>query len=260
MFDFLKQVGKAFTDGMGLNAQPNNTNKTNSTGSSSPKSTSNWAEAAGSALSGISASPSEGGNNAPPKANAPAVVPDKPVPFGYKCSWLCVKADSPEEVIEKIGLKNPRVSNWNDGVYGERGAFVSPVLDGYVLVVNWGDDILDTNPARLDELAKRFSELQFFSTHRVAEYHAWVRYIDGEMLRGYVYCGDIGEVLLNTGEVTPEEEELGLDNLLPDSGADWDSYDFPDEENVLEIAAAWGIDTTFTRKTYPESTGFICNV
>ena len=195
MFDFLKQVGKAFTDGMGLNAQPNNASKTNSTGASnsaSPKSPSNWTENANSALDKISASPSDGGNIAPPKANVPAVVPDKPVPFGYKCSWLCVKADSPEEVIEKVGLKNPRVSNWNDGVYGDCGTFVSPVLDGYVLVVNWGDDILDTDPARLDGLAKKFPELQFFATHRVVEYHAWVRYIDGEMVRGYGYCCDIG--------------------------------------------------------------------
>lgn len=264
MFDFLKQLGKSFTDGMGLNAKPGtaNTSSPKSTdNSASQKSTSNWTEAAGSALSGISASPSEGGNNAPPKANVPAVVPDKPVPFGYKNSWLCVKADSPEEVIEKVGLKNPRVSNWNGGVYGKHNdVFVSPVLDGFVLVVRWEGDILDTNPARLDELAKQFTELQFFSTHRVSDYHVWVKYVGGEMIRGYGYCGGNGEVFLNRGEVTPEEEALGLDNLIPDSGADWNSYEFPDEENVLEVAAAWGIDTLFHKKTYPESTGFICNV
>lgn len=260
MFDFLKQVGKAFTDGMGLNAKPN-VNKANSAtaNSASPKSPSNWTENANSAPDKISASPSEGGNNAPPKANA--VVPDKPVPFGYKNSWLCVKADSSEEVIEKVGLKNPRVSNWNDGVYGKHnGVFVSPVLDGFVLVVRWEGDILDTNPAQLDELAKQFTELQFFSTHRVSDYHVWVKYVGGEMIRGYGYCGGNGEVFLNNGEITPEEEELGLDNLIPDSDADWDSYEFPDEENVLEVAAEWGIDTLFHKKTYPESTGFICNV
>ena len=258
MFDYIKSLGKAFVDGMGLNAQPN-AKKTNSANPSGPASTSNWTENANSALDKISASPSDGGNNAPPKANG--FVPDKPVPFGYKCSWLCIKASSPEEVIAKMGLKNPRICNWNDGIYGNHnGVFVSPVLDGCVLVVNWGWDILDTDPARLDEPAKKFTELQFFCTHRVSEYHAWVKYVGGEMIRGYGWCGDIGEVLLNKGGITPEEEELGLDNLLPDSGADWDSYEFPDEENVLEIAAAWGIDTTFTQKTYPESTGFLCNV
>lgn len=188
-------------------------------------------------------------------------APDSPVPFGYKNSWLCIKASSPEEVIEKVGLKNPRVSNWNDGVYGNHsGVFVSPVLDGYVLVVGWEGDIIDMNPARLDELAGKFPELQYFSTHRVSDYHVWVKYVGGEMIRGYGYCGGEGEVLLNKGEVTSEETELGLDNLLSDNDADWDDYEFPDEENVLDVAAAWGIDTLFHKKTYPESTGFICDV
>ncbi len=235
MFDFLKQVGKAVADGMGLNAQPNT------------------ASTARSAANSV--------NNVPPQVNKPTVVPDKPVPFGYKNSWLCIKASSSEEVIAKMGLKNPRVSNWNDGVYGNHsGVFVSPVLDGYVLVVGWEGDILDTDPSLLDGLAKKFTELQFFSTHRVSEYHVWVKYVGGEMIRGYGWCGDIGEVLLNKGAVTPEEAELGLENLLPDNDADWDGYDFPDEQNVLDIASAWGIDTSFTRKTYPESTGFICDV
>lgn len=239
MFDFIKSLGKAFVDGMGLNAQPNTANTAKS------------------------ASAANSVNNAPPQAKKPTVqdVPDKPVPFGYKNSWLCVKANSPEEVIEKVGLKNPRVSGWNDGVYGKHNdVFVSPVLDGYVLVVRWEGDILDTNPAQLDELAKKFTELQFFSTHRVSDYHVWVKYVGGEMIRGYGYCGGNGEVFLNKGEVTPEEAELGLDNLIPDSEADWDDYEFPDEQNVLEIAAAWGIDTLFHKKTYPESTGFICDV
>ena len=70
--------------------------------------------------------------------------PDFPVPFGYKCNWLCVKANSPLDVIEKLGLKNAEPSNWDKGIEmaynGYR--FVSPVLDGYVLVVNIGMDIL----------------------------------------------------------------------------------------------------------------------
>lgn len=236
MFDFLKEIGRAVADGMGLNAQPN-ADRTNG------------------------ANNANNANNVPPQNNEPqaAVVPDKPVPFGYKNSWLCVKANSPEEVIEKVGLKNPRASTWKDGVYGKhRGVFVTPALDGFVLVVGWEGDILDTAPARLDELAKKFSELHFFSTHRVSEYHVWVKYVGGEMIRGYGFCGGNGEVMLNKGAVTPEETELGLSNLIPDNDADWDGYDFADEQNVLDIAAAWGIDTLFHKKTYPESTGFIC--
>ena len=70
--------------------------------------------------------------------------PDSPVPFGYKCNWLCVKSDKPMDVIEKLGLKNAEPSNWDKGIEmaynGYR--FVSPALDGYVLVVNIGMDML----------------------------------------------------------------------------------------------------------------------
>lgn len=234
MFDFLKRLGKPRVDCTGSTAQTNAVTNSDNVG-----------------------------NNASPPGNAsfPEAVPDKPVPFGYKNSWLCVKADSSEEVIEKMGMKNPRVSSWNDGVYKKRcGVFVSPVLDGYVLVIGWKGDILETDPALLDELAKKFSELHFFSTHRVSDYHVWVKYVGGEMIRGYGYCGGEGEVFLNKGNVTSEETELGLTNLIPDTEADWDSYEFPDEQNVLDVAAAWGIDTLFHRKTYPESTGFLCDI
>lgn len=227
MFELFKQLGKAA--GLNIQPEPANAPKPQSSGAASQI--------------------------------TPQTTPDKPVPFGYKSSWLCVKAGSPEEVIEKVGLKAPRVSSWKDGVYGKHGGvFVSPVLDGYVLVVGWEGDILETNPARLDELAGKFPELQFFSTHRVSDYHAWAKYINGEIVRGYCWCGCDGTVLLNRGEPTPEEVRLGLTNLLPDDEADWDNYETPDEENVLDIAAAWGIDTRFNNKTYPESTGFICDV
>ncbi len=185
--------------------------------------------------------------------------PDFPVPFGYKCNWLCVRSDSPEEVIQKLGLKNSEPSNWDKGIEmaynGYR--FVSPVLDGWVLVVNYGMDILTLAPELLDESAKKFPELQYFSTHRVSEYHAWVKYVNGEMVRGYGWCGCDGEVLLDRGALTPEEERLGFTNLVGADNAS-ETAEYPDEEYVMEIAAAWGIDPGFSGSSYPKSMGFIC--
>lgn len=186
--------------------------------------------------------------------------PDFPVPFGYKSNWLCVKSDNPLEVIEKLGLQNAEPSNWDKGIEmaynGYR--FVSPVLDGYVLVVNFGMDTLTLAPELLDDKAKEFSELQFFVTQRVSDYHAWVKYVNGEMLRGYGWCGCDGTVFLNRGEPTPEEVELGFTNLLPDDNADWSNYVTPDEEYVLGISSAWGIDPSFSAKDYPKGMGYIC--
>ena len=185
--------------------------------------------------------------------------PDYPVPFGYKCNWLCVRADSPMEVIQKLGLKNFEPSNWDKGIEmaynGYR--FVSPVLDGYVLVVNYGMDLLTLAPELLDESAKKFPELQYFSTNRVSEYHAWVKYTNGEMVRGYGWCGCDGAVIMNRGTLTPEEQRLGFTNLISANG-DPDSAQMPTEDHVLEIAAAWGIDTGFSGGNYPKGIGYIC--
>ena len=186
--------------------------------------------------------------------------PDSPVPFGYKCNWLCVKSDKPMDVIEKLGLKNAEPSNWDKGIEmaynGYR--FVSPALDGYVLVVNIEMDMLTVAPELLDNMAAKFPELQFFVTQRVSDYHAWTKYINGEMIRGYGWCGCDGRVFLNRGELTAEEKRLGFTNLLPNEEADWETHETPDEEYVIELAAAWGIDPSFSVKDYPKSMGFIC--
>lgn len=186
--------------------------------------------------------------------------PDLPVPFGYKCNWLCVKSDSPLEVIEKLGLKNAEPSNWDKGIEmaynGYR--FVSPALDGYVLVVNFGMDVLTLAPELLDKSAKLFDELQFFVTQRVSDYHAWAKYVNGEMIRGYGWCGCDGTVFLNRGEFTPEEVRLGFTNLLPNEEADWEVHATPDEEYVMGLAAAWGVDPSFSAKDYPKGMGYIC--
>lgn len=187
-------------------------------------------------------------------------MPDVPIPFGFKISWLCVKADSSESVIEKLGFKNAVVSSWEHGFANlNTGCFVSPVLDGYVLVIGWGTDIITEAPARLDEVGGMFPEVQYFASHRVVDYAVWVRYVGGVKVRAYGWVGDSGEVLINVGEPTAEEVKLGFVNFLPDSGADWDKYDTPDEETVVDIAAAWGIDTLKLEK-YPESTGFYCKL
>lgn len=232
MFDFLKQLGKTAADVRKI----------------------------GDAIDSLTKS-AEMNAPQPPNPSEFDIKPDKPAPFGYNNSWLCIKAGSPEEVIEKMGLKNPRIGNWHDGIHKEHGGvFVSPVLDGYVLVVGWECDILDTNPARLDELARMFPELQFFCSHNAADYHAWAKFTDGKPVRVYGY--NRGDLMLvaNKGVPTPEEIELHCDDFPVEDGVDPDVAIFPDAECVMLVSSAWGIDTLFKRKTYPESTGFVCSV
>ncbi len=169
--------------------------------------------------------------------------PDTPVPFGYKCAWLAIKTEDPQAVIEALGLQNVRESGWQKGVAAAYGGevFVTPPLNGWVLAASISlPEITDkTRPDQLSplvkSLGKRFPDVQYFGTHRVVEYHGWLRATDGEIVRRYAYLGECGETLSDEGQQTDEETKLGL--IYNDSK-------FPDEQDVIQLAGAWSIDPT----------------
>ena len=74
------------------------------------------------------------------------------------------------------------------------------------------------------------------------------------MARNYIYQD--AETSWVEGDLTPEELALGFD-CFP--GTDRESEHFPGEEDVLDIAAAWGVDPRFQKKTYPPSVGWVCD-
>lgn len=196
--------------------------------------------------------------------NEKSVKPEAPVSLRRRerCSWLCLRADSSEEVIDKLGLKQPRVCGWSGAADGEkRGIFVSPVLDGYVLVVDWKGNVRDSVGKPLDETARSFSELQFFAFESRFDAYEWARYINGKLVRAYGFCGETLSFSADVGELTPEELELRFDRF-PKRGESFDPVTFipPLENDLFNLAAAWGIDASFSRKTYPESTGFFCEM
>ncbi len=61
-------------------------------------------------------------------------TPDKPVNFGYKNSWLAVRASDSKGVIESLAIDNLQLANWHTGfVAAYNGqAFVSPPVNGWV--------------------------------------------------------------------------------------------------------------------------------
>ena len=68
-------------------------------------------------------------------------------------------------------------------------------------------------------------------------------------------------MLWDEGPLTPEEIALGAERF-PTKGEDCDrdDVDFPDEETVLSLAAAWGVDTSFSEKEYPPALGWVCSM
>jgi len=184
---------------------------------------------------------------------------DVPVPFGYKTAWYAVRARSSAEVIEKLQLRVLRESTFREGIEksAEDGVlFVSPRIGGFVLVIGVKDPPFTMDLIRAH--AQKFTELQYFCTHRVAEYHVWARWNSGgERIYGYV--GESGKVLWNTGEMTAQESALGF-AAFPPTSEDLFTEEYPkepNEEHVLKIAAAWGIDTSFPEALPIEGRGVL---
>lgn len=143
-----------------------------------------------------------------------------------------------------------QAANWRTGMaaaYAGQGIFVSPCLDGFVLAA--GRDL----PA-VGEAETSFSEVQIFCSHRVSSCYSWELYAAGACVRRYAYEDSRVE---ESGPLTPAEQALGFDRF---PGADREGGRVPDEEDVLDLAAAWGIDPRFEKKTYPPSTGWLCTL
>lgn len=186
--------------------------------------------------------------------------PDLPVEFGYKCQWFAVKTNDTQAVLDALKLKNIQISNWRTGIDGayEGYYFISPAINGWTLVINSiMPDLSGTeSPSPLtviSDLSLSFGEACYFGTHRVVEYHAWAKSINGKLVRAYGYLGETGETIINQGEISKEE----LENNLIFTDSDVEEPNLPDEEDVLFIAKKWTVDPQMENDNYQTGTGFI---
>lgn len=109
-------------------------------------------------------------------------VPDQPVPFGFKMSWLAVADADPERIASLLQLDEIQPSNWESDigrVYQDASTvFISPPIGRWTLVVAFGLPDLGHEPDRqrwealFTGLARKFPEVQYFASHPVVEYHA----------------------------------------------------------------------------------------
>lgn len=182
-------------------------------------------------------------------------------PFGMKLSWLVLKEENPNVVMERLGCTDITESNWSSAfshMKDQNQVFVTPCFDGYVLVLNYDAPL--ENQELLQKIAGSFDEVQFFSTHRVVDLSCWVKYTNGALIRSFYYVGDQGEIIWNKGALTKEEQEIGL----RPSSFDLKEYDentiYPSEEVVDELAAKWSVDPFLEQYRETKSTGFLCNL
>ena len=104
--------------------------------------------------------------------------------------------------------------------------------------------------ALIEKLSLSLGEVYYFATHRVFEYHVWAKAREGKIIRAFAYLGSTGEQLINQGEPTPEEIELGFKSPWEPgtenqpSMQDYENLWFPDEDFVTRLAGKWSIDPT----------------
>ncbi|MEM8627770.1 MAG: hypothetical protein AAGF32_07510, partial [Pseudomonadota bacterium] len=186
------------------------------------------------------------------------IDPDAPRPFGYGTTWLAVPNATTQDVAEALGLQATQHANWYTGldtVYDaeldEHYVYVAPPVGGQVFVVGRalphpvGPRFVDQCRPLLLGLSTRFGAVSYLVSHRELALYGWARIENGRVVRAFAW-GDEG-VIWNAGSVTQAELDLNLTVLSGGHGAQTDAGDdigYPDEDDVVRMAAHWNADPT----------------
>jgi hypothetical protein len=178
-------------------------------------------------------------------------IPDMPIDFGYKCLWFAVKTDDKAKLATLLDLENIQDCNWKVGIdhaYDNEIVFITPAINGWTFACGWAlplhpDDVKIV----LEDLSREFGEAQYFMTHRMTNFHCWMKATNGQMQRTYALLGESGENLIIEGEPTAIEKTFNLGNTLSDKARDKayldrEDVNWPDEDMVMKIAGNWSIN------------------
>lgn len=167
-----------------------------------------------------------------------SILDDFPISFGYKSTWIAARTSDSQALADSLGLKECTKCSWADGIanaYSRLGVFVTPQVNEWTIAVG---NLPEAGQERflpyLMEISARFGQVFYFGTHRVVDYQAWAIAEQGQVRRAFGWLGESGEFLLNEGDRTPQEIELG-------TGVE-DFENAPDEETVLTLASCWVLD------------------
>ncbi len=200
---------------------------------------------------------SEAGPGHPVNAttNEEMLMPDQPISFGYKCMWFAIKSTDPAKLIATLNLTRVKPCNWQTGtdrIYGDY-IFITPPIDRWTLACGYGLPHGDTPEGiqyvkeLLKTLSYDYNEAQFFCTHRVTEYHCWIRAVDGNVTRVYSFLGEAGENVLIEGEPTPFEKMLNLVDTSSEEAKDERYLErkdltLPTEDTLMKVAENWSVN------------------
>lgn len=186
----------------------------------------------------------------------------EPYYFGYKSSWIAIKNNQNKLIADYIkNLKNFDVLKSLFRATGWQVDISSPYNGWTFLIceIN-GDSKEGTEVLRsfLIDISRNFTEVQYFGTHRIVEYHCWAKAISGKIERFYSYVGESGENIWIEGEPTTIESKYKfvntLDNIIQNEKYyEQNDITFPDESMVMEIANDWSVSPAkFTKQDFEQ--------
>lgn len=187
--------------------------------------------------------------------------PDRPAAFGYRMAWLAVRTRDTEALLEELQIEGAEPCNWRSGIgvvyddhLGTDHIFITPPVNGWSFIVGLAlpypvsRAFTDKVTPLLDQLGRRFGEVQYFFAYPPIDVFAWVRLIEGRTVRAFAIT-DAG-IVWNKGRATKEERALGLKlfdfrgvrGRKGDAGGEIILY--PTEDHVLQLAGRWSLDPT----------------
>ncbi|HEV2453433.1 MAG TPA: hypothetical protein VGY98_04185 [Verrucomicrobiae bacterium] len=167
---------------------------------------------------------------------AHAIFPQRP-----SC-WLAIRSATPERVRSALGLNRFAPCSWAEGMMGEHEFFISPRVNGWVIVTGLAiptpDDDIDECFRFLVSLSRILGHVQFFHAHKSLHHHAWARLDDGYVTRAYAWADG---TVWNQGPKTLPEVELGM-KCFDYGEACPINVAARNAEKVARLAARWNFD------------------
>ena len=166
-------------------------------------------------------------------------------------TWLAVKSRNSEDVARSIGLENPQPCASGSALAGfaTDQLFVSPSVNGWVVVM--GDRLpnpeldIDRCFRFLNEISERVGHVQYFHGNSMLGHHAWVKVVERQVVRAYVWTG---ETTWNQGETTVAEQKSGMqcfdyfsDDVDQSAYQLWEAVR-QNVEQLQLLASIWSVD------------------
>lgn len=162
--------------------------------------------------------------------------------------WIAIRSRNLLAVQTALGLDHAKPCSWSEGLSSDRQLFISPPLQGWILVMGAGlpdpSEDVDECFRYLMELSRRLGHVQMFKADATLMHHAWARVEAGRVVRAYGWANG---TLWNQGLRTDAEKELGLKCFGYGEGTQvmaWggDELLASNVEKVPLLAARWSLN------------------